>query len=104
MLQALESMEHVHGLAPQGAFYALLNIADTNLGSVVFCERLLAAAGMAIVPGATFGDDHTRPPLFRNGHHHLATRAGTVADVSGWALGRTSKVGNPPFGGRIFST
>ena len=59
VLQALESMEHVHGLAPQGAFYAFLNIADTNLDSVVFCERLLVEAGVAIVPGAAFGDDHT---------------------------------------------
>ena len=59
VLQALESMAHVQGLAPQGAFYAFLNIAPTNLGSVVFCERLLAEAGVAIVPGAAFGDDHT---------------------------------------------
>lgn len=59
VLQALESMEYVHGLAPQGAFYAFLNIADTNLDSVVFCERLLVEAGVAIVPGAAFGDDHT---------------------------------------------
>ena len=59
VLQALASMERVQGLAPQGAFYALLNIADTNLGSMVFCERLLAEAGVAMVPGAAFGDDHT---------------------------------------------
>ena len=57
VLQALESMEHVHGLAPQGAFYSFLNITATNLGSVVFCERLLAEAGVAAVPGAAFGDD-----------------------------------------------
>jgi len=57
VLQALGSMQHVHGLAPQGAFYAFLNIAATNLSSVVFCERLLAEAGVAIVPGAAFGDD-----------------------------------------------
>ncbi|MXW40979.1 MAG: pyridoxal phosphate-dependent aminotransferase [Synechococcus sp. SB0668_bin_15] len=59
VLQAMASMEHVHGLEPQGAFYAFLNIAATKLGSVVFCERLLAEAGVAIVPGAAFGDDHT---------------------------------------------
>ena len=58
VLQALDAMEHVQGLAPQGAFYAFLNIAATNLSSVVFCERLLAEAGVAIVPGAAFGDDH----------------------------------------------
>lgn len=58
VLQALGSMRYVHGRAPQGAFYAFLNIAAINLGSVVFCERLLAEAGVAIVPGAAFGDDH----------------------------------------------
>ena len=57
LLQALGSMKHVHGLAPQGAFYAFLNIAATNLSSVMFCERLLTEAGVAIVPGAAFGDD-----------------------------------------------
>ncbi len=57
LLHALDSMEHVHGMAPHGAFYALLNIAAANLRSVVFCERLLAEAGVAIVPGAAFGDD-----------------------------------------------
>ena len=59
LLQALGSMKHVHGLAPQGAFYAFINIAATNLSSVVFCERLLAEAGVAMVPGAAFGDDRS---------------------------------------------
>ncbi len=57
LLHALDSMEHVHGRAPHGAFYAFLNIAAANLRSVVFCKRLLAEAGVAIVPGAAFGDD-----------------------------------------------
>ena len=57
LLHALDSMEHVHGMAPHGAFYAFLNIAAANLRSVVFCERLLAEAGVAIIPGAAFGDD-----------------------------------------------
>ncbi len=57
LLHTLDSMEHVHGMAPHGAFYAFLNIAAANLRSVVFCERLLAEAGVAIVPGAAFGDD-----------------------------------------------
>ncbi len=57
LLHALDSMEHVHAMAPHGAFYAFLNIAAANLRSVVFCERLLAEAGVAIVPGAAFGDD-----------------------------------------------
>ncbi len=57
LLHALDSMEYVHGMAPHGAFYAFLNIAAANLRSVVFCERLLAEAGVAIVPGAAFGDN-----------------------------------------------
>ncbi len=57
LLHALDSMECVHGMAPHGAFYAFLNIAAANLRSVVFCERLLAEAGVAIIPGAAFGDN-----------------------------------------------
>ena len=59
LLQALESMEHVQALAPLGTFYAFLDIAATGLNSMVFCHRLLTEAGVAVVPGAAFGDDHS---------------------------------------------
>lgn len=64
LLQALESMEDVHGgRAWPGAirrlpFSACLHIAANNLSSAVFCERLPGEAGVAIVPGAAFDHDH----------------------------------------------
>jgi aspartate aminotransferase/aminotransferase len=40
---------------PQGAFYLMLGIADTGLGSYDFSTQLLDATGVAIAPGLTFG-------------------------------------------------
>jgi aspartate aminotransferase len=44
-------------LLPQGAFYAFPNISATGLGSMAFCERLLAEEHVAAVPGVAFGAD-----------------------------------------------
>lgn len=40
---------------PQGAFYLMLGISDTGLGSYDFSTQLLDATGVAIAPGLTFG-------------------------------------------------
>jgi len=40
---------------PQGAFYALIDIAATGLGSLAFARDLLASCNTAVVPGITFG-------------------------------------------------
>jgi aspartate aminotransferase len=50
---------------PQGAFYAFPHVAGAfapgRQGSVAFAEFLLERAGVAVVPGAAFGDDdHVR--------------------------------------------
>jgi aspartate aminotransferase len=48
---------------PRGAFYAFPDVASylDDRGSVGFCEDLLEAQGLAIVPGAAFGADrHVR--------------------------------------------
>ena len=84
LLQATESMKHVHGLAPQGVFYAFLNIAATNPGSVVFCECLLAEAGVAIVAGAAFGDDHSVRIPFTTG---MATLKRGLERLQGFLAG-----------------
>ncbi len=41
---------------PKGAFYAFPSIQSTGMTSEEFCERLLQAKHVAIVPGTAFGD------------------------------------------------
>lgn len=53
VLQALEDME-LPVVEPGGAFYAFPSIAGTGLGSEEFCERAIAEAGVALVPGTCF--------------------------------------------------
>lgn len=40
---------------PQGAFYAFINIQQSDLDSVTFCKRLLQEQHVALVPGLYFG-------------------------------------------------
>ncbi|HIK23010.1 MAG: pyridoxal phosphate-dependent aminotransferase [Cyanobacteria bacterium J003] len=48
-------------LKPNGAFYLFVDIGETGIGSVEFCDRLLAEEKVAAVPGKAFGmDDHIR--------------------------------------------
>lgn len=53
VLQALKDME-LPVVEPGGAFYAFPSIAGTGLGSEEFCERAIAEAGVALVPGTCF--------------------------------------------------
>lgn len=53
VLHALEDMG-LPVVEPGGAFYAFPSIAGTGLGSTEFCERAIAEAGVALVPGACF--------------------------------------------------
>lgn len=53
VLQALEDMG-LSVVEPGGAFYAFPSIAGTGLGSEEFCERAIAEAGVALVPGTCF--------------------------------------------------
>ncbi len=41
--------------APEGAFYAWVNIADTGLSAEEVCRLMLEEAGVAAIPGAAFG-------------------------------------------------
>ena len=48
-------------LKPDGAFYMFINIAETGLGSLAFCDKLLTDYQVAVIPGVAFGaDDHIR--------------------------------------------
>ncbi|MEM2874847.1 MAG: pyridoxal phosphate-dependent aminotransferase [Candidatus Hadarchaeales archaeon] len=66
IVKRLNAMEGIKLVPPQGAFYAFPDISEligrtangrTLDGSCAFCEELLAQAGVAVVPGAAFGDD-----------------------------------------------
>jgi aspartate aminotransferase len=55
-----EHLPRLEIIEPQGAFYLWFSIggaARTGEGSIDFCERLLQDRGVALVPGAAFGDD-----------------------------------------------
>ena len=42
---------------PQGAFYAFPQLPDHAPASLEFCKQALDSEGLALVPGAAFGDD-----------------------------------------------
>jgi aspartate aminotransferase len=44
-------------LPPEGAFYAFPDVSAWGLDSMTLCGRLLDEVGLAVVPGAAFGDD-----------------------------------------------
>jgi aspartate aminotransferase len=53
--RGLTSIPGVTCVLAQGAFYLFPNISSFGLGSVAFCERLLAEQKVAAVPGLAFG-------------------------------------------------
>jgi aspartate aminotransferase len=62
MVDALQALPGVRCGMPEGAFYAFADVsalypALSVKGSVGFCEKLLAEAHVAAVPGDAFGDD-----------------------------------------------
>ena len=59
MLQRLSNINNVSCVEPFGAFYFLVNISKTGLGSVNFSEKLLSRSEVAVVPGKAFGVDTT---------------------------------------------
>ena len=57
---AFEKLNAIDGIScvnAQGAFYLFPNISGTGMKSADFCERLLAEAKVAAVPGVAFGSD-----------------------------------------------
>jgi aspartate aminotransferase len=59
MVQRLSTVNRVSVVAPQGAFYVLVNISQLGLSSTNFAERLLSKHHVAVVPGVAFGNDGT---------------------------------------------
>ena len=57
---AVKLFNEVTGLSvlkPDGAFYLFVNIKEIESDSMVFCQKLLAESGVAVVPGVGFGSD-----------------------------------------------
>ena len=62
MVEGLTAIRGVRCGKPEGAFYAFADVSELYRrrgvnGSVQFCERLLAEAHVAAVPGEAFGED-----------------------------------------------
>ncbi|MFM7312644.1 MAG: pyridoxal phosphate-dependent aminotransferase [Cyanobium sp.] len=53
----LRAIEGVQLLPPEGAFYAFPDVSAWGVDSLTLCRRLLDEVGLAVVPGAAFGDD-----------------------------------------------
>jgi aspartate aminotransferase len=59
-LQLSNGLRAIPGIAlepPEGAFYAFPDVSSYGLNSMTLCNRLLDEVGLAVVPGAAFGDD-----------------------------------------------
>lgn len=55
LMQALDSVDRITYFRPGGAFYLWVNIEQTGLDSLCFCERLLKDFYVAVIPGVAFG-------------------------------------------------
>lgn len=55
----VERLNEIPGICcvkPEGTFYVFPDISETNLKSMDYCEKLLEAEGVAVVPGLMYGD------------------------------------------------
>ena len=57
LVSGLQAMDGITLVPPQGAFYAFPQLPEGCGDSMNFCRRALEEEGLAIVPGAAFGDD-----------------------------------------------
>jgi len=53
----LRAIDGITLVKPQGAFYAFPQLPDHLPPSLAFCKQALDSEGLALVPGAAFGDD-----------------------------------------------
>lgn len=56
LVSGLQAMDGITLVPPQGAFYAFPQLPDHITDSMEFCRRALDVEGLAVVPGAAFGD------------------------------------------------
>ncbi len=90
MVEGLSASEGIRCPMPQGAFYAFADVSalygpKAVSGSAAFCDRLLAEAHVAAVPGDAFGDD--RCVRFSFAADEARIREG-VRRIAAWAADR----------------
>ena len=56
LVSGLQAMEGITLVAPEGAFYAFPQLPEHISDSMEFCRRALETEGLAVVPGAAFGE------------------------------------------------
>ena len=55
--EAIQAIPHLNCPKPYGAFYIFVDISQTKLKSLEFCDRLLETKQVAVIPGIAFGAD-----------------------------------------------
>jgi aspartate aminotransferase len=58
MLNRVKAIPNITCPTPGGAFYLFIDISQTGLKSLEFCEKLLESHQVAAIPGLAFGDDN----------------------------------------------
>ena len=75
MVDRLNRIDGVMATRPDGAFYVFANVSkfysDEVKGSLVFCQKLLEDAYVAVIPGVAFGDDRFIRLSFATGMEHI---------------------------------
>ena len=56
IVNGLNSINGLSCIMPGGAFYVFVNIKKTGMTSNQFCEYILEDAGVAMLPGTSFGE------------------------------------------------
>lgn len=57
IFEAINSIPHLSAPKPQGAFYVFVDISETGMKSLDFCQKLLEEEKVATIPGVAFGED-----------------------------------------------
>ena len=57
LVAGLRAIDGLTLIPPKGAFYAFPKLPNSSEGSMAFCKTALEQEGLALVPGAAFGDD-----------------------------------------------
>ena len=83
LVKGLNELPGVSCIMPKGAFYAFPNIRKTGLSSKDFATKLLKEAGVAVVPGTSFGE---------SGEGYVRCSYSVSRDVILEALGRMRKL------------
>ena len=55
VLSALDGMSRAHVIAPEGGFFAMVDVRESGLSSDEIRHRLLHEHGVAVVHGAAYG-------------------------------------------------